>query len=201
MCELSTARWTCPPGVLTQEKSTQRQKQENRICSSNSSIQFPAQGGVWCPVLAGGEASSDWLCGKILSVVTLPPSSSFMLIFRARVSRKSCDLSNCFSWLLRPKLWLHHGPLCKAIPQSIRKLRMCLALLALPGPSCHRPSRDYCSSLLAFSLLSTLFPQSPVTTQRSCKIISQDPVTPLLKTILRLLILLKMKCKIPLRSL
>lgn len=78
MCELSTARWTCPPGILTQEKSTQRKKQENRIYSSNSSIQFPAQGGMWCPVLAGGKVSSDWLCGTILSVVTLPPSSSFM---------------------------------------------------------------------------------------------------------------------------
>lgn len=128
MCELRT----CPPGILTQEISMQRQKQENRIHSSNSSIQFPAQGGMRCPVLAGGEASSDWLCGKILSVVTLPPSSSFMPVFRARVSRKSSDLSNCFFWLLRPKLWLHHCLLWKAIPRSIRKLGVCLTP---PGPS------------------------------------------------------------------
>lgn len=136
VCERSTARGTCPPGILTQEISA-----ETEAGKQNSfRQQYPVSHPEWdvCPVLAGGEASSYWLCGEIF----IGGHTSSLLFMYAHFQSSSLQeisgLSNCCSWLPRPKLLANHCLLCKATPVPQETL-MCPALLGPPGPAATVP--------------------------------------------------------------
>lgn len=72
-CDLSLVSWMCPHGILTQEISKQRKKQENREFILATAISsYHIRSGVQSPFLTVTEALSDWLGGKILAVVLTP---------------------------------------------------------------------------------------------------------------------------------
>lgn len=150
-CDLSLVSWMCPHGILTQEISKQRKKQENRefiLAAAISSCH--TRGGVQCPFLTVTEALSDWLDGEILAVVLAP---SPLLIY-AHVSElespghfmnyptptSSCsgpsfDIAICVFFVALD-------------PIHLEILDMACVLTGSPWPSCHHPSLGYCNGLL-----------------------------------------------------